>query len=107
MGSGFQGWRTGQFLSPFGEWNDRFRDASRQFWLSDINQTAGHGVTTMQEMATRLCGSADLFATDPGRGATSSINYISAHDGFTLADLTSYDHKHNEANGENNTTART
>lgn len=53
-------------------------------------------------MATRLCGSADLFATDPGRGATSSINYISAHDGFTLADLTSYDHKHNEANGENN-----
>lgn len=99
---GFQGWRTGQFLSPFGEWNDRFRDASRQFWLSDINQTAGHGVTTMQEMATRLCGSADLFATDPGRGATSSINYISAHDGFTLADLTSYDHKHNEANGENN-----
>ncbi len=99
---GFQGWRTGQFLSPFGEWNDRFRDTTRQFWLSDINQAAGHGVITMQEMATRLCGSADLFATDPGRGATSSVNYISAHDGFTLADLTSYDHKHNEANGENN-----
>lgn len=56
----------------------------------------------MQEMATRLCGSADLFATDPGRGATSSINYVTAHDGFTLADLTQYSTKHNEANGEHN-----
>lgn len=56
----------------------------------------------MQEMATRLCGSSDLFATEPGRGCVSSINYVSCHDGFTLTDLTRYAVKHNEANGENN-----
>jgi glycogen operon protein len=54
-------------------------------------------------MATRLCGSADLFATEPGRGATSSINYVVSHDGFTLSDLTMYSRKHNQANRENNT----
>ena len=56
----------------------------------------------MQEMATRLCGSADLFATDPGRGSTASVNYVACHDGFTMADLTRYRHKHNERNGEDN-----
>lgn len=99
---GNQGWRTGQFLSPFAEWNDRFRDTSRTFWISDVAHGQSRGSVGMQEMATRLCGSADLFATDPGRGATSSVNYITAHDGFTLSDLTQYSHKHNEANGENN-----
>ncbi|NEG69663.1 glycogen debranching protein GlgX [Bifidobacterium sp. BRDM6] len=101
---GSQGWRTGQFRQPFGEWNDRFRDSARTFWISDVAQpsTNPYGNIGMQEMATRMCGSADLFATDPGRGATSSINYITSHDGFTLADLTMYVHKHNEANGENN-----
>ncbi|MDE5640903.1 MAG: glycogen debranching enzyme GlgX, partial [Bifidobacterium castoris] len=98
---GEQGWRTGQFLSPFAEWNDRFRDAMRRFWVREVNDGACEGVG-MQEMATRLCGSADLFATDPGRGATSSINFVTAHDGFTLADLTQYSAKHNEANGEHN-----
>lgn len=98
---GEQGWRTGQFLSPFAEWNDRFRDATRRFWVCEVNDGAREGVG-MQEMATRLCGSADLFATDPGRGATSSINFVTAHDGFTLADLTQYSTKHNEANGEHN-----
>lgn len=69
--------------------------------MHEVNDGVREGVG-MQEMATRLCGSADLFATDPGRGATSSINYVTAHDGFTLADLTQYSTKHNEANEHNN-----
>ncbi|TPF87094.1 glycogen debranching protein [Bifidobacterium sp. UTCIF-37] len=96
------GWRTGQFSLPFAEWNDRFRDTTRQFWLTDVAGGGRVGRIGMQEMATRLCGSADLFATDPGRGAASSINFVSCHDGFTLTDLTRYTNKHNEANGENN-----
>ncbi len=98
---GNQGWRTGQFGIPFAEWNDRFRDTARTFWLSEAEQTQGNTIG-MQEMATRLCGSADLFATDPGRGATASVNFVACHDGFTLHDLTMYSYKHNEANGENN-----
>ena len=98
---GNQGWRTGQFGIPFAEWNDRFRDTARTFWLSEAEHAHGNTVG-MQEMATRLCGSADLFATDPGRGATASVNFVACHDGFTLNDLTMYSHKHNEANGENN-----
>ncbi len=98
------GWRTGQFGIPFAEWNDRFRDTTRKFWLTDVERNRGgeSGVVTMQEMATRLCGSADLFATDPGRGSTASVNYVACHDGFTMADLTRYRHKHNERNGEDN-----
>lgn len=102
------GWRTGQFNIPFAEWNDRFRNTARNFWLTNVDGDARsgalrpHGNTTMQEMATRLCGSADLFATEPGRGALASINFIACHDGFTLTDLTRYQNKHNEANGENN-----
>lgn len=99
---GNQGWRTGQFGLPFGEWNDRFRDTTRTFWLSDVEAGKGNASVGMQEIATRLCGSADLFASDPGRGATSSVNFVSCHDGFTLTDLTRYAVKHNEANGENN-----
>ncbi|MBT1165921.1 glycogen debranching protein GlgX [Bifidobacterium simiarum] len=98
------GWRTGQFGIPFAEWNDRFRDTARKFWLTDVDsQHHGRGNEVgLQEMATRLCGSADLYATDPGRGAVSSINFVSCHDGFTMTDLTRYSHKHNEANGEEN-----
>lgn len=98
------GWRTGQFGIPFAEWNDRFRDTTRKFWLTDVERNRGgeSGVVTMQKMATRLCGSADLFATDPGRGSTASVNYVACHDGFTMADLTRYRHKHNERNGEDN-----
>ncbi|MBM6700113.1 glycogen debranching protein GlgX [Bifidobacterium pullorum subsp. saeculare] len=99
---GNQGWRTGQFASPFAEWNDRFRDSTRQFWLTDVQAGRGNARVGMQELATRLCGSADLFATDPGRGAASSINFVACHDGMTLTDLTLYQMKHNEANGENN-----
>ncbi|EFA22794.1 glycogen debranching enzyme GlgX [Bifidobacterium gallicum DSM 20093 = LMG 11596] len=106
---GPDGWRTGQFLTPFSEWNDRFRDTARSFWVTDVAaRLAPHAsmkakpMVSMQEIATRLCGSADVFATNPGRGASSSINFVTAHDGFTLADLVSYERKHNEANGEQN-----
>ncbi len=100
------GWRTGAFPEPMAEWNDRFRDGARTFWLADPAQRAhgrpGHGV---RELATRLSGSVDLFGHgDPplSRGVVASVNYVTAHDGFTLADLVTYDHKHNEANGEGN-----
>ena len=96
------GWRTGQFSVPFAEWNDRFRDTARTFWLEEVDGGSDFGRISLQEMSTRLCGSADLFATEPGRGAPASINFVSCHDGFTLTDLTRYRSKHNEANGENN-----
>ena len=99
---GAHGWRTGQFPPPFAEWNDRFRDSVRTFWLPDLARSGhdepGHGV---RELATRLSGSRDLFDAR-GRGPIASINYIAAHDGFTAADTTAYDHKHNRANGEGN-----
>ena len=100
------GWQTGGFPPPMAEWNDRFRDAVRAFWLADPGQAAhgaaGRGVS---DLATRLAGSADLFGhSDPPlmRGPMASINFVTAHDGFTMADLVTYDFKHNEANGEGN-----
>ncbi|GAA3611681.1 glycogen debranching protein GlgX [Marihabitans asiaticum] len=102
---GPHGWRTGQFPSPFAEWNDRFRDAAREFWLTDLAVARGarQGASThgVREIATRVAGSEDLF-DDPGRGPQSSINFVTAHDGFTMWDLTAYDRKHNEANLEDN-----
>jgi isoamylase len=99
---GPDGWRTGQFPPPLGEWNDRYRDAVRTFWLADparrLRGERGHGV---REAATRLAGSQDLFGQG-ARGPLSSVNYVASHDGFTLADLTAYDRKHNESNGEGN-----
>ena len=87
------GYRVGQFPPPWVEWNDQFRDTVRDFWR-------GHsaGVRTV---ATRLAGSSDLYADD-GRSPYASVNFVTAHDGFTLRDLVSYDGKHNEANGEDN-----
>ena len=86
------GYRVGAFPGGWGEWNDKFRDDARRFWRGDA---MGLG-----EIATRLAGSADLFHSKnrPSRG----INFITAHDGFTLADLVSYEHKVNGANGEDN-----
>ena len=99
---GMHGWRTGQFPPPFLEWNDRFRDAVRRFWVTDVRaQAHGQHSHGLQDLATRLAGSRDLFG-HRDRGPTASVNFVAAHDGFTLADLTSYDHKHNEANGEGN-----
>jgi isoamylase len=97
---GLHGWRTGQFPPPFSEWNDRFRDTARTFWLSDLAASdagrPGHGV---RELATRFAGSQDMF-DGRDRGAIASVNFVTAHDGFTLADLTAYSVKHNGANGE-------
>jgi glycogen operon protein len=99
---GVHGWRTGQFPAPFAEWNDRFRDGVRTFWLHDVRHSVrrepGHGI---RELATRLSGSSDLFG-DRDRGPIASVNFVAAHDGFSLADTTAYDHKHNLANGEGN-----
>ena len=83
----------GRFPPLWREWNGKYRDTMRGFWRSDL---VGIG-----EFANRFTGSADLYAT-AGRRPTSSVNLITVHDGFTLADLVSYDGKHNEANGENN-----
>ncbi len=100
---GIHGWRTGQFPPPFSEWNDRYRDTARTFWLRDLAASAsggvGHGV---RELATRLAGSQDLFDSHD-RGTIASVNFVTAHDGFTLADLTAYDTKHNGANGHGGT----
>ncbi|KRE00267.1 glycogen debranching protein [Bosea sp. Root381] len=87
------GYRLGEFPAPFGEWNGRYRDDVRCFWRGDAVFAGA--------LATRLAGSADLFA--PGhRGPRASINFLAAHDGFTLNDLVSYAAKHNAANGEDN-----
>jgi len=88
---GAEGYRLGQFPLPFAQWNDRFRDTIRRYWRGDRGQVA--------EMATRLTGSSDFMQHC---GPLASINYVTAHDGFTLQDLVSYDEKHNLANGEEN-----
>ncbi|MFN8077123.1 MAG: glycogen debranching protein GlgX [Kineosporiaceae bacterium] len=98
---GPHGWRTGQFPPPFSEWNDRFRDSVREFWLAGAARAAaGWATGGVRDLATRLAGSADVFAAL--RGPTASVNFITAHDGFTAHDLTAYDVKHNEDNGEDN-----
>jgi len=87
------GYHLGQFPTGWLEWNDRFRDTARAFWLG--------GECTRGEFALRLAGSADLFQ-QRARAPFESVNYVVAHDGFNLTDLVSYDLRHNEANGENN-----
>ncbi|WP_163510711.1 glycogen debranching protein GlgX [Fodinicola acaciae] len=84
------GYRLTGFPPGWAEWNDRFRNCFRDFWLG------GSGIS---ELGTRLCGSTDLFSA---RTPSTSVNFVTAHDGFTMADLVAYSHKHNEANGENN-----
>ena len=87
------GYRVGEFPPPWVEWNDQYRDTMRDFWRGRSD-----GVRTV---ATRLAGSSDLYLDD-GRSPYASVNFITAHDGFTLRDLVSYDTKHNEANREGN-----
>lgn len=87
------GYQSGGFPPGWAEWNDRFRDTLRAFWRGDEGMIG--------ELATRLTGSADLFDRR-GRRPYASVNLVTAHDGFTLADLVSYEQKHNEANGEDN-----
>jgi len=93
---GPNGYHTGGFEAGCLEWNDRFRDGVRAFWLGH------HG--TRGELATRTCASGDLFNQphQSHRLPTESINMVTAHDGFNLADLTAHQHKHNEPNGEDN-----
>ncbi|WP_366499772.1 glycogen debranching protein GlgX [Arcanobacterium phocae] len=103
---GYGGWRTGQFPVPTADWNDRFRDTLRSFWLSEpaAIMHGGHG-SDLRDLATRMAGSADLFGhgrIPGGRGVHASINFVTAHDGFSLNDLTAYSHKHNDANLEDN-----
>jgi isoamylase len=85
------GYQVGNFPPLWTEWNGKYRDAVRDFWRGRPD--------TLPEFASRLTGSSDLYETS-GRRPFASINFITCHDGFTLADLVSYDHKHNEANGE-------
>ena len=88
---GHGGYRLGGFPPAWGEWNDRYRDAVRRFWRGDGEY--------MGELATRLSGSPDVFVTHE-RAPSRSVNFVTAHDGFTLADLVSYEQKRNAANGE-------
>jgi len=99
---GYGGWQTGRFPTGWVDWNDHFRDAVRTFWLADRAAIdAGGQGGSVARLADALSGSAGLFAAS-GRSRLASVNLITAHDGFTLADLVSYDRKHNEANGEQN-----
>jgi isoamylase len=87
------GYQVGNFPVRWAEWNGKYRDTVRHFWRGD----AGH----VGDTASRLAGSADIYKWSD-RGAYASINFVIAHDGYTLHDLVSYEQKHNEANGENN-----
>jgi glycogen operon protein len=87
------GYQVGKFPVGWAEWNDRYRDAVRSYWKGDGG--------LIGELAYRITGSSDLYARS-GRSAYASINFVTAHDGFTLNDLVSYNGKHNEANGEEN-----
>jgi isoamylase len=88
------GYQVGNFPVLWAEWNGKYRDTVRRFWKGDTGQ--------LSDFAYRLTGSSDLYQND-GRKPSASINFITAHDGFTLCDLVSYNEKHNEANGDNNT----
>jgi glycogen operon protein len=87
------GYQVGNFPVRWTEWNGKYRDSVRKFWRGEPGQVA--------EMASRLAGSSDIFSGSD-RGVYASINFVTAHDGYTLRDLVSYEQKHNEANGENN-----
>ncbi len=99
---GMGGWQTGNFGHGWSEWNDRYRDRVRNFWLSDVDyaRRASTSPVGIGGFATRLAGSANTFADE--RGPLAGINFVTAHDGFTLRDLVSYDVKHNLGNGEQN-----
>ncbi len=87
------GYQVGNFPVGWAEWNDRYRDTVRSYWKGDSG--------VVSDLAYRITGSSDLYAHS-GRRPYASVNFVTAHDGFTLQDLVSYNEKHNEANGENN-----
>jgi glycogen operon protein len=90
---GHGGYQVGNFPLGWAEWNDQYRDTMRAYWKGDGG--------LIGEFATRITGSSDLYGRS-GKKPHASINFVTAHDGFTLHDLVSYNHKHNEANGEDN-----
>ena len=90
---GINGFQVGNFPAGWMEWNAKYRDCMRQFWKGDDEM--------IPEFANRITGSSDLYLSD-SRTPMASVNFITAHDGFTLLDLVSYNEKHNEANGDNN-----
>ena len=87
------GYQTGAFPAPWLEWNDHYRDTLRSYWRGDAGAQA--------QLSKRLHGSSDLFEND-GRSVTTSVNFVTSHDGFTLADVVAFSAKHNEANCEEN-----
>ncbi len=99
---GMGGWQVGNFPKPWSEWNDGYRDRMRNFWLRDIAAGRGQGLPSegIGSLARRLAGSNHVFSLE--RGPLASVNFITAHDGFTARDLVSYDEKHNVGNGEDN-----
>ncbi|MBX3098774.1 MAG: glycogen debranching protein GlgX [Salinibacterium sp.] len=112
---GMGGWQVGKFPGAdsgasaesdrgrgWSEWNDGYRDRMRDFWLTDIGSARAHGSAPngIGSLARRLAGSAHVFTHE--RGPMASVNFITAHDGFTMADLTAYNEKHNLGNGEKN-----
>jgi glycogen operon protein len=99
---GLGGWQTGNFPDRFSEWNDSYRDSVRRFWLADLaaKQNSGHFYSGVADLATRLAGSRDIV--DGANGPLGSVNFVTAHDGFCLHDLVSYNVKHNQVNGEGN-----
>jgi len=99
---GMGGWQVGNFPAGWSEWNDGYRDRMRDFWLTDIGAARANGSAPngIGSLARRLAGSAHVFSQE--RGPMASVNFITAHDGFTMADLTAYNEKHNLGNGEKN-----
>ncbi|WP_423918017.1 glycogen debranching protein GlgX [Frigoribacterium sp. 2-23] len=99
---GMGGWQTGAFPDGWLEWNDRFRNRARDFWLTDVAAARSNGLppTGLGSFASKLSGSSNIYAHD--RGPLAGVNFVTAHDGFTLNDLVSYDAKHNLSNGEDN-----
>jgi glycogen operon protein len=90
---GPEGYQVGRFPPGWTEWNGKYRDAVRRFWRGDTGRVG--------ELASRVAGSSDLYGAE-NRGPLASVNFVTCHDGFTLADLVSYEQKHNTANGEDN-----
>ncbi len=90
---GVGGYQVGRFPPGWTEWNGQYRDTIRRYWRGEDGM--------LPDLATRISGSSDLYSTS-GRQPHASVNFVTSHDGFTLADLVSYNHKQNEANGENN-----
>ncbi len=96
------GWQVGAYPGGWSEWNDGYRDRMRNFWLRDIARARTDGIPSegIGSLARRLAGSNHVFTLE--RGPLASVNFITAHDGFTAADLVAYDEKHNLGNGEHN-----